>query len=143
MLYIYEDSELKSNDNSFSSPIVFNPNGDFGDVIEKKLIIRNDDSNKYYTSVTIQSTPSELTSRGNPSYPNAPFKVKIKIQETQPTKSEWDLIEAGANSTTFSIGTSVLADTNDHGFWVRLETPANLRVGEIRSIKLRLNYTEN
>ena len=147
-LKIYEQNPLdssyeeKSNTQSYSSPIVLSPNGDLGDIIEKKLFILNDDASKYYVSVSVAGTPLDLISRGNPNYPYAPFRMKVLYQEDQPTETEWAGVEAGNTASVGNIGSTGAPDNGYHGFWMRLETPANLRAGENRSVSARLSFEE-
>jgi len=148
MLNIFERNVVtsvlqeKSENGDFDNPIVFNPNGDYGDKVDKQLYLTNDDGNKYYVNVFLSAIPKELASKGNPSYPQAPFKVKILVQAGEPTELEWDAVEPGNIASVGSIGAISAPDTSDHSFWVRLETPANLRIGENRNIQLQLSFEE-
>lgn len=149
MLVITQEDEITgelkslSFDGAYTSPFFMSLSGDVGGAFDKKMYLRNDDSTKYYDSVSLVGKPLKLVSRGNPLYPEAPFKLKLIQQDTQPSESDWAQVEAGNSLSIGNIGTYSSANTNAISVWARLEVPSNMRQQELRSISITLNYEEN
>ena len=61
MLNIFERNVVtsvlqeKSENGDFDNPIVFNPNGDYGDKVDKQLYLTNDDGNNWYFSAIYEA----------------------------------------------------------------------------------------
>lgn len=108
--------------------------------LEKKLFVRNDDTSKYYTDVTL-----DILDKGGDIFANEShgFNWKMQAGDKQPLPAEWVLLPAVSTLAFPSIGTSTLANIfTYYSFWVRVELPRGHRALSIKSVILRLSAKE-
>lgn len=148
-LFIYEFDEdnsefLEISKNGLQTrPIQTTHNGTDGQVVEKKLYLRNDDSNSYYTNIRVKSIPARKVRVGDLNYPEAFIKYKIIIKDEQPTESEWLAVESGNEVVFADIGDTNGADTSYKPFWVQVGISPGTRVQTINDVSVNLEAEEN
>jgi len=126
-----------------SNPIQTTHNGTDGQIVEKKVFLRNDNVNFYYNNILLKSIPARKVRVGDINYPEASVGFKMIAQDSQPTKSEWLAQESG-NTISFSgIGTTSAGDTSYIPFWIQIIIPAGTRVQTINDISINLDAEEN
>jgi len=148
-LFIYEfdddNSEfLEISKNGLQTrPVQTTHNGTDGQVVEKKLFLRNSDTNSYYTNIRLVPIPSRKVRVGDINYPEAFINYKIIIKDEQPTESEWLAIESGNEVNFDDIGTTSGADTSYKPFWIQVGISPGTRVQTISDVSLHMNAEEN
>jgi hypothetical protein len=141
-LGIYEaanENAIISDENPFT--VTFD--GRIGGAQAKKVYIRNDASDKWYSSIqlvvldTIGASIVDGTVSG--------WSWKLMEKDIPPTEEEWAEVSPG-NTISFSssLGSSSLADTITYlSVWVRVEIPRGQSIQTITDIVLRLTAQEN
>lgn len=124
----------------FTAPIKTSLNGSQGESEEKKLYIRNSDSNTYFTAVDITGAPAARVRVGDPAYPEANIGVKLLLKDTEPSENEWLAVEAGNTITIDEVGDINTADTSYIPFWVKIELPPGTPVQNIADVKLHAEF---
>ena len=132
-----------SQDGLQTSPVQTTHDGTNGEVVEKKLFLRNSNSNLYYNNIRLQATPASKVRVGDINYPEANIGYKIIFKETQPSKSEWASTQSGEYATYDNIGTTDVADTSYKPLWIQVSIPPGTRVGALRDVMLALDAEEN
>ncbi len=148
-LLIYEFDQDNSEFDAISknglqtNPVQTTHNGTDGQVVEKKLYLRNADANFYYTSVTLVGVPSRKVRVGDINFPEAFINFKMIVQDEQPTESEWLAQESGNQVVFADIGDTNDGDTSYKPFWLQIGIPAGTRVQTINDISVHLDSEEN
>ena len=149
MLNFYEYDEdnntyiQKSEDGLQTNPIQTTHDGANGEVVEKKLFIRNTDNSVYYTAIRLQAKPDNKVRVGDINYPEAYIQYKIIVKETQPTKSEWASVQSGNEAIIDNIGTTDAADLSYKPLWIQATISSGTRVGAINDIYIQLLAEQN
>jgi len=146
---IYEFDEDNSEFNSISknglqtNPVQTTHNGTDGQVVERKLFLRNDDTNFYYSSVILVPLPARKVRVGDINYPEAFINFKVIVQDEQPTESEWLAQESGNTAIFNGIGDTNDGDTSFKPFWIQIGVSPGTRVQTINDISIHLDAEEN
>lgn len=137
-LLIYDtnkDKPIPISTSAQNNPVIISVNGKDGDIIEKKLFIRNKSSRRWFQGVVISMVREEPQN----------FGVKIllykpKNENDKPTIQNWN--NDGANTIIWEqIGSSIGADTKYHPFWIRVETTKGIDAEISLDIKLKVEST--
>lgn len=145
MLSVYSsadpNSELSS-DSSYQNPLAFSVDGQTGAIISKKLFLRNDNSNFYYTDIEL--TPVTQMGLDLVSGATNGFTWKLVLGDTEPTEIQWASVSP-ANTIVFSdIGSLGNGDIVTYlPFWLRIEVPRNIDVQVFQGSTLQISGTEN
>jgi len=146
-LFEYDEDNSQYNqvseDGLHTSPIQSSHNGTNGEIVEKKMFLKNDDSNFYYTDIKIQAVPARKVKVGDINYPEAFVGFKIIVQDDQPSENEWLAIRSGNEADVVDIGTSSSGDTSYKPLWIQISIPTGTRVQTIRDISISLELEEN
>ena len=148
-LLIYEFDDDNSEFNSISktglqtNPVQTTHNGTDGQVVEKKMFLRNEDTNFYYTSVSLVPLPSRKVRVGDINYPEAFVNFKIIVQDEQPTDSEWLAQESGNTAPFDDIGDTNDGDASYKPFWIQIGISPGTRVQTINDVSIHLDSEEN
>ena len=126
-----------------TNPIQTVHNGTDGEVVEKKLFVRNDDGNFYYTNIILRGIPSRKVRVGDINYPEAFIGFKIIEKDDQPSENEWLAIESGNSASFLSIGNTSEGDTSYKPFWLQISVPIGTRVQTIADVSINLNAEQN
>ena len=138
-LGIYTDtvpSAQLSEDGTLTNPLAVKIDGRAGGSLEQRLFVRNDDSNFFYTTITLLPIDTEGTSiiDGTDG-----FVWKLSAGDTQPTQSQWDAI---GNATTISladIGMAGAGDTSTYlSLWLQVQVPRNASVKTYTDVQLQI-----
>lgn len=146
-LYYKENDQFVeiSSDSAFTNPLVSTHDGKTGDIITTQLFLRNDDSAKWYSNVTIQ--PYDLTSevdKDDTDYESTGWGVKLSEGADEPTLAMWDDIDWGEQIDMSDVGSDIAADTSTYApFWRLISCPPNTDAQVKLNIPLRVEYTEN
>lgn len=149
MISIYEyDSDnnsyrVISKDGLQTSPIQTSHDGTNGEIIEKKLYLRNDNTDFFYTDISLTPYPARKTRVGDLQYPEAFIGFKIFVQENQPTKNEWASVVPGASASMADIGNNDAGDNGYKPFWVQIEIPSGTRAQTISDVAINVQADEN
>lgn len=143
-LKIYESANPAasfSTDSSFDNAITHSIDGLVGGTIEKKYYVRNSDSGKYYTSITLLpflSSGIDIIGGTNN------FSWKIYAGSIQPTAQEWATISDGNTISLDDLGSSGSPNTSSYlPFWLRIQVPKNVPIQSFETVKLRIVATEH
>lgn len=148
-LFIYEFDEDNSEFIQISKnglqtrPVQTTHNGTDGQVVEKKLFLRNDDILFYYTTVSLAPIPARKVRVGDINFPEAFLNYKIIVQDEQPTDSEWLAQESGNTGTFIDIGETGAGDTSYKPFWVQVGISPGTRVQTISDVSIHLDAESN
>lgn len=135
-----EPSAYFSADGLFNNPLLNAFDGVLGGTVNRRLYVRNDDSAKSYTGITLAPVLIEGYNIINGS--NG-YGWKLMVGETQPLDEQWSLISFANTISIPNIGTALVSDTATYmPFWLRMIVPAESPVASYSNVKLRLNYTE-
>ena len=146
-IYSYdEDNSIYnriSKDGIQSNPIQTVHNGTEGEVVEKKLYLRNDDPNFYYTSIKLKGVPPRKLRIGDINFPEAFIGFKIIEKDTQPSENEWLAMESGNEVALSPIGDTSSGDTSYKPFWIQVSIPVGTRVQTIADVSINLEAEQN
>jgi hypothetical protein len=146
-IYEYDASnatyKVISQDGLQTSPVQTSHDGTNGEVVEKKLFLRNSNTDFFYTDVTLTPSPARKTRVGDIQYPEAFIGFKVIIQENQPTKGEWLATESGNTADMANIGTTSQGDNGYKPFWIQIEVPPGTRAQTISDISINVQADEN
>lgn len=126
-----------------TSPIQTSHDGTNGEVVEKKVYVRSDDANFYYTNMKLKGVPARKVRVGDPNYPEAFIGLKLSPGDTQPTKNEWLAIESGNEVDFADIGDSNAGDNSYKPFWCQVSIPAGTRVQTVVDVSINVESDEN
>lgn len=132
-----------SRDGLQTSPIQTSHDGTNGEVIEKKLYLRNDDVNFFYTDILLTPFPARKTRVGDVQFPEAFIGFKIIVGEDQPSKNEWLAVESGSSVSMANIGDADTGDNAYKPFWVQVEVPPGTRAQTINDVAVNVQADEN
>ena len=114
-----------------SNPFQTTHDGTDGEIVEKKLFLKNDDAGLYYTNLTLQFLPLTKTGVGDINYPEAFVVSKIVVQDDQPTQNQWQAVASGNRVNFPDIGAAGSSDLNYKPFWVLRSIPAGTAIQNI------------
>lgn len=138
MLAIYETTSPTSAFSAgglFTNPFSVAMDGSKGEIIQKKLYVRNDDALKTYTSISLQPVD---TSNLHLVDGTKGFSWKLIASASQPLDAQWAITPHGN-----SITIPDILDTNTYEpFWVRIEIPRGTSVQAFDGVVLRITATE-
>jgi len=129
-----------SSGGTFTNPVTTKHHGRDGDVEEVQLYVRSNNANTYTNIEVVAYTTDSADDIGTGSNPGATgWGVKMMADPGhEPTEDEWTATDYGANVDITDISSS----STYIPFWVRIESPAAIRVTNKNNISLRLDYTD-
>ena len=128
-----------SQDNTFTNPFALAFDGTVGQIIEKRLYVRNSNNVKSYESITLE--PVHLSDINILNEPG--FSWKMIAGDEQPIQDQWNLVSTGNQILIPDIGDNISSDTNTYEpFWVRIEVPKGASVKTHQGVKLKISATE-
>lgn len=146
-LYQYDEDNNQyiqiSEDGLQTQPIQTTHDGTNGEVVEKKMFIRNNDANIYYNNISLRAKPDSKVRVGDINYPEAFIGYKIIYKETQPSESEWASVQSGNEEIIDNIGTTDAADNSYKPFWIQVTIPAGTKVGAFRDVNIEVIAEQN
>lgn len=148
-LAIYEYDSLNnayqkiSKDGLQTRPVQTSHDGTNGEVIEKKLFIRADDVNFYYTTVVLTPYPARKVRVGDVQYPEAFVGFKIISGDAQPSANQWLAVSSGSSVDLADIGDTNAGDISYKPFWIQIEIPPGTRAQTINDIAINVQADEN
>jgi hypothetical protein len=135
--------EKHSKNGLLTDPVQTTHDGTNGETVEKKLFLRNDDTNFFYTNLTLQPLPQTKTAVDDINFPEAFVTFKIIVQNEQPTENQWKSVASGSVVTFPDIGATGSGDDSYKPFWILTAVPAGTRVGNLNDIFIQLNGEDN
>jgi hypothetical protein len=140
-LYATADSSSSfSLDSEFSNPVIYSFDGVGGGTIVKQYYLRNDDSTKYYTGITIApyvSSGTDITDGTNG------FSWKMISGVSKPLEQQWTLVDDGNSLSMEDIGSSGSGDdVTYYPFWLRITVPPNTSIQSFENAKLRIEANQ-
>jgi len=124
-------------DNLFS--VTFD--GRIGGSIDRKLYVRNDNLERWYSSIAVTSVDTGMPIAGGGT---EGWAWRLLEKDIAPTTEEW-LVEDPGNtvSLTDNIGSATEGDTRTYlPFWVRITIPPRVQVQTLTGAVLRISATE-
>ena len=124
-------------------PFTVTLNGVTGGCVYKKLYIRNEDTAKWYSDISIRA----VDSNGLLTYVDGSngFEWRLIDGDVRPLLLTWDRTEPG-NTLSFSglvLGSSTLADISTYvPFWVKVDIERGQRISNLTNVVLRIYATE-
>jgi hypothetical protein len=124
-----------------TNPFTITFDGLRGGSISKKLYVRNSETDRYYSDITVSINDTGVPSRSDGT---DEFRWRLYEGEHHPPIETWETIVPGTAITlSNNIGTYIKGDISTYlPFWVRVEIPPDRRVQVIDQIYLRLAATE-
>ena len=143
--YDSDNAEYKtiSMDGLQTAPIQTSHDGTNGEVVEKKLFLRNSNTDFFYTDIILSPFPARKTRVGDVQYPEAFVGFKLIIQEVQPTQNQWLAVESGSIVNFDDIGDNAQGDNGFKPFWVQVEIPPGTRAQTINDVAINVQADEN
>lgn len=145
MLDIYESADPSSAftvSGNFGNPFTAAFDGVLGEVIERKVYVRNDDALYYYENITVQPIDGgdDIV---DGSGVTEDYNWKLYAGDSQPLEEQWELTSAGNQIALADLGSSGNPDTTTYlPFWVRISVPTGAPVNAYNSVLLRLSFDE-
>lgn len=126
-----------------STPLRSFHDGLNGSAHEQKFYIRNTDSTKYYTNITL--TPQFGIEEDYADLGNSGWSIKLMYGERQPSEIEWSYVRSGDSISLPDIGNTDAADTSKfYPVWVRIYAPGGTDAKVRTSTKIvRSCYVRN
>jgi hypothetical protein len=135
--------EQISIDGALTNPLRTSHDATNGEIVEKKVFLRNVDNTLYYTDITLTGRPARKTRVGDPNYPEASIGFKIIVQDEQPTENQWLAAQSGESVSMSDIGDSQEADTSFKAFWIQIEISPGSRPKVVTDISLAIDAFSN
>ena len=143
-IYTSSVASSRTKDNSGSTGVhafTVTLDGRAGGIRQYRLFVRNDDSARSFTGLTVQ--PIATTSPSVVDGTTTGFTWKLFAGDKQPTDAQWGTVTAAAVISLSNIGTSTVSDIASYlPFWVRVEIPRNTSVQVLRNVVLKVAATE-
>ncbi len=135
-----DPTTLISQNGAFTNALLVSLNGRLGGVFQKRLFVRNSESNKSYSSIQVLTqNPSD------PTLVNGTKNIHWKLLsgDQQPDDLDWDGVSTGNTISIANIGTSLVADTTTYiPFWLYVRIPRNTNVETLLGVRLVINANE-
>jgi hypothetical protein len=123
-------------------PIITTHDGILGEVVERKLYVRNDDPDEWYSNITI--VPISNVSPNEVDGISTGHGVKLFEGDIQPTEAEWEATDYANTLSLSELGEAGSGDTSTYlPFWYRVEVPAGTPISNRETSVLRLSFTAN
>ena len=140
-------------DDPESNPITTSHNGSDGQSVVKQLFLRNDDSTKYYDSISIGFDPEDLAAPAN----TTGITYKLLSGSQQPTTAEWSARTSGtliestddiagsvpARHYIPEIGSSTEADLNYYPIWLQISVPSKTSARAETRVSVSIDFEEH
>ena len=148
-LHVYElvspgSYEVISEDGALTNPATSVHDGKTGEIVERKLYVgRDDPPGLSYTNILVSATSTagdtvEIASSGGAARGTSGWGVKLLLDPGyDPKESDWNDTAYGTAILIADIATSA-----KRPFWLRIESPAGIRVENKTSISLILQFVE-
>lgn len=134
LIYDIADPQSAFSENGdFTNPLSLSFDGVEGGIIKQKLFVRNNDTSKSYTGITI--TPVD----GGDGLVNGAdgFSWKLVAGDEEPLEEQWAGVAAGNIISIPDIGDS----TTYQPFWIRVEVPSGSSIQSFQSVQLKIDAT--
>jgi len=123
-------------------PVQTTHNGREGEIVERLLFLRNDDSDKYYTNITID--PIDTDGDDDTNLTDTGWAVRLSPGALQPSEAQWQTVTPSDPIEMEDVGVDSAADTTTYfPFYYRIEVPRNTRVQTKTDITLSIQAVEN
>lgn len=124
-------------------PFTISFDGSTGGSLVKKLYVRNDNLDRYYTNIQIYPIDNS-SGIDHTDGTTDDWHWKLMEKDIPPSEEDWDGVDMGNILTLSSnIGNSSLGDTATYlSFWVRVTIPDKQLADNIKDIYLRMVATE-
>lgn len=133
-----EDSKFSQGDRT--NPILEALDGRLGGSIERKLFVRNDDSNLSYKDIKVKPVDHQGVSIVDGT---KGFAWKLKAGDAQPTQDQWEATPAANEIELPDLGDESTTDTSTYlPFWLRIEVPRNSRIKTHTDVSLQINAVQ-
>lgn len=137
-----DDTTVLSTDSEFTHPFAVTFDGRTGGYKEIQLFVRNNDTTKFYSGVTLSledTTPKNITTNTAEG-----FAWKLSAGDTKPTLNDWLNTAAGNTIALDNIGATGDPDISTFlPFWIFIEIPQGLSVQLFTDVKFVLAGDEN
>jgi len=123
------------------NPLLVTFDGRVGGARAKKLYVRNNHLERYYTSITVS-----LGDTGDTSIIDGTndYSWKLYAGDGNPPFEYWDRLDPANTISLDNIGTIDKGDISTYlPFWVRIEVPSNRMVNNTIQVSLTINAQEN
>jgi hypothetical protein len=132
-----------SNQDTEYSPFTVTFNGIYGGSIVRRIYVRNDELDYYYTEIQVVAVDSASPSRVDGT--KAGWEWKLMEKDVVPDELEWHNVTAGNTlSLSADLGTKTLGDTATYlSFFVYVKIPPDQLADNIKDIVLRLTATKS
>lgn len=140
-IYLKPDSSTLITSGEHTSPFTVTVDGRNGGALDFKLYVRNDETDKYYSSITVQ--PIDVANGWLVDNTKG-WSWRLIATEQCPVGVEWELVSHGNQISLGSIGNSTFGDIATYlPFWVRVTIPACEQAAQIESVALQVEATEH
>lgn len=140
---IYTDtnpSALISQNSDLTNALLVAVNGRLGGIFQKRLFVRNTQSNKSYSGITVS-----VENTVDPTLINGvQFTYwKLLAGDLQPADSAWEVVTTGNILTIPNIGTILVGDNSTYTpFWLWVKVPRNSNAHTLITPKIVIRATE-
>jgi len=134
------DYRLSQAGNDFHNPLSVSLDGVVGGAVVRKLYLRNDNNDRYYTNITLQAVDTSY-----PQYTNqTDWNWKLAEADLSPPEEAWAEIDPGnILILSTSMGSSSQGETGVYyTIWLRVQAPSKQLAKNVSSIVIRLNAEE-
>lgn len=134
------NSTLVSSNNSFTNSLLVGINGRLGGVFQQRLFVRNSESNKSYSAISLF-----VENPVDPTLINGTQNIlwKLSAGDTQPTDDIWLDINTGNTISLPNIGTNLVPDSTTYlPFWLYVRIPRNTNIGTFTGINIVIDANE-
>jgi len=135
------ESRISNTDDLYRNILSVSLDGQVGGAIVRRLYVRNDSNNHYYTDISI--IPIDVGFINHIS--NGKWNWKLFISDLVPEEGNWALVSSG-NTLSFpdDLGTTGYGDLATYlPFWLRVETPPKQLVQNIKTITIQIISIEH
>jgi hypothetical protein len=145
MLDIYETANpltAYTVSGEFTNPFSCAFDGVAGEVVERRVYLRNDDPLYFYENITVQPVDGG-DSIVDGSGVTEGYSWKLSEGDQQPGEEEWSYIDTGNEINFDDLGSLALPDISTYlPFWVRVEVPKGAPVESFKNVYLRITFDE-
>ena len=134
----HEDHAITS-----TNPFTVTFDGRLGGKLAKKVYLRNDNTARWYSDISI--TPRDTSGINIVNGSISGYEWKVLEKDVAPTLEEWELEAAGDTlDVGSSIGSSIFGDIITYlPIWIMVQIPRGQAVQNIIDVVLRIEATEN
>jgi hypothetical protein len=135
-----DSSSLISQNNTFTNALLVAVNGRLGGVYQKRLYVRNDESDRSYSDieVLVENPDDETLIDGTQN-----ILWKLIPGDAQPADDDWMEVTTGNSISLDDIGTDSVSDSTTYlPFWLYVKVPRNTSINTLTGVNLLINAIE-